>query len=335
MKNIIKKFNQLNIAVIGDVMLDVFTYGVSERLSPEAPVPVIRIGKKNYCAGGAGNVSRNLQALGVQSSIFGVVGDDEYGQRLINTIENDKILNHILVDINRPTTTKERFVAGQQQLLRVDNESTENLTSDIEAELLISFQKLVDEKKLHAVIFSDYKKGVLSSCLINKIIEIANKNNILTALDPKPNNLGIVKNLTVLKPNRVEAFTLANYKDEPFANQERRFKLLEEAACILYDKYQPKYLVISLSADGIGIFYNQKLQIIPTYAKEVFDVSGAGDTLISALVASLSAGATIEEATTIANIASGIAVGKLGTSIVNEQEILDGLSNTFKKLDKK
>ena len=175
--------------------------------------------------------------------------------------------------------------------------------------------------QINALIFSDYKKGVLSTALVQKLIDCANKNNVITALDPKPGSLDAVTNLTVLKPNRSEAFALAEMKDDLFASAETRKALLLEAAEKIYKKYTPKYLVISLSADGLAIYENGKLNVIPTAAKEVFDVSGAGDTLMASMTCALASGGCIMDAAKIGNIASGIAVGKRGTSCISRSEI--------------
>ena len=323
MKKILDRFNSLNVAVIGDVMLDIFTYGISERLSPEAPVPVIRIFKKEYCPGGAGNVAENLAALDVKCSLFGVVGADIDGEKLSSCFKSGNIGTYLFKDASRPTTVKERFVANQQQLLRVDAENTKKIDSNIENFFVENISKLMQQGKLNALIFSDYKKGVLSTQLVQKLIDCANANHVITALDPKPGSLDIVKNLTVLKPNRTEAFALAEMKDDLFASASVREKLLLEAARKIYEKYTPEYLVISLSADGLAIYENGRLNIIPTAAKEVFDVSGAGDTLMASMTCSLASGGCIMDAAQIGNIASGIAVGKRGTSCVSRNEILN------------
>ncbi len=322
MKKIIEKFNSLNIVVIGDVMLDIFTYGISERLSPEAPVPIIRIDQRKFCAGGAGNVSNNLQALGIKNYLFGVIGDDSAAQQLTDILSVSAIDNYLCSTPNRPTTTKDRFIAGTQQLLRVDHESTEKISADLEITILENLKTLLNEKKIDAIIFSDYNKGTLSNKLVADIMELAANQNIITALDPKPNSIEIPKNLTILKPNRKEAFNLANMSDNLFGTKEERLGLLEKAAKIIYDRYQPEYLVISLSADGIAIYQDGKLSITPTAAKEVFDVSGAGDTLLSTLVGALAAGGTILESTSLANISATIAVSKSGTSSVSADELL-------------
>lgn len=322
MKNIVNKFNKLRLAVLGDVMLDIFTYGVSERLSPEAPVPVIRIFKKEYCAGGAGNVAENLAALGTECSLFGIIGDDIEGQQLEKELISKNIRTSLLHDNTRHTTVKERFVANHQQLLRVDTENTNHISSANDNILAEKLCELMNSKSIDAIIFSDYKKGVLSTELVQKLIDCANRNNIISALDPKPGSLDIVRNLTILKPNRTEAFALAGIKDDLFATPAERQKLLLQAALAISEKYTPEYLVISLSADGLAILENGKLNIIPTAAKEVFDVSGAGDTLMASMTCALASGGKIMDAAAIGNIASGIAVGKRGTSCVSSSEIL-------------
>lgn len=323
MKKILDRFNELNVAVLGDVMLDIFTYGISERLSPEAPVPVIRIHKKEYCAGGAGNVAENLASLDVKCTLFGLIGSDYNGKKLAESISTANIASRLIEDASRPTTVKERFVANHQQLLRVDAEETSVCTAELQQLFFDELSSLIKNKKIDALIFSDYKKGVLSTTLVQKLIDCANENQIVTALDPKPGSLDVVKNLTILKPNRTEAFALAGMKDDLFADSVTRRELLLNAAEKIYQKYTPEYLVISLSADGLAIYGNGSLNIIPTAAKEVFDVSGAGDTLIASMTCAVASGGDIMSAAKIGNIASGIAVGKRGTSCVSRSEILD------------
>ncbi len=326
MKRIVENFSNLSIAVIGDVMLDIFTYGLSNRLSPEAPVPIIRINDKVFSAGGAGNVSNNLQALGVKSYIFGVVGNDQYAKTLQDIFEKNSITTFLSCDPTRSTTVKERFIVGNQQLLRVDSEVTEKISESIENEIMTNLKNLVAFQKIDAIIISDYNKGTVSDSLVKSITKLAKEYNIITALDPKPNSLKDFSNLTVLKPNRQETFSLANMEDDFFADRTARLELLTRAAKIISEKYQPENLVISLSADGIAIYKDEKLNVIPTVCKEVFDVSGAGDTLIGTLVSALSYGATIEESTLLANIASGIVVSKIGTASVTQSELSSALS---------
>lgn len=326
MKRIVENFSNLSIAVIGDVMLDIFSYGLSNRLSPEAPVPIIRINDKVFSAGGAGNVSNNLQALGVKSYIFGVVGNDQYAKTLQDIFEKNSITTFLSCDSNRTTTVKERFIVGNQQLLRVDSEVTEKISESIENEIMTNLKNLVAFQKIDAIIISDYNKGTVSDSLVKSITKLAKEYNIITALDPKPNSLKDFSNLTVLKPNRQETFSLANMEDDFFADRTARLELLTRAAKIISEKYQPENLVISLSADGIAIYKDEKLNVIPTACKEVFDVSGAGDTLIGTLVSALSCGATIEESTLLANIASGIVVSKIGTASITQSELSSALS---------
>ena len=323
MKKILDRFNELSVAVLGDVMLDIFTYGISDRLSPEAPVPVIRILKKDYCAGGAGNVAENLASLDAKCSLFGIIGNDYNGRKLSESIRNSNIELCLVTDETRPTTVKERFVANHQQLLRVDAENTSVCSEAVQNIFSERLFDLIQNGKIDALIFSDYKKGVLSTALVQKLIDCANENNVITALDPKPGSLDVVKNLTILKPNRTEAFALAGMKDDLFATAAERRELLIQAAQRIYEKYTPKYLIISLSADGLAIYENGKLNIIPTAAKEVFDVSGAGDTLMASMTCALASCNSIQDAAKIGNIASGIAVGKRGTSCVSRSEILN------------
>lgn len=310
-------FPSRRVAVIGDVMLDGYVWGRAGRISPEAPVPVVEVNKVTSCLGGAANVMRNVSTLGGQVAAFGVVGGDADGEEVRRQLESYGISPAgLVVDASRRTTHKQRVIAGNQQLLRVDYEDVAPVSDAIRETLAERLTKLIGEGRVDAVIFEDYGKGVLSEELVARVVEAASKSGVITLLDPKPGNLAPVGHITMMKPNRSEAMTLAGIKERPGEN-----RIAEAAAKILAD-WELEYLLISLAGDGMALSRpDGTLKIIPTRAREVFDVSGAGDTVVAACSLALSSGAAPETAAELANYAAGIVVGKVGTVTVSADEL--------------
>jgi D-beta-D-heptose 7-phosphate kinase/D-beta-D-heptose 1-phosphate adenosyltransferase len=326
LENIVNNFGQSRIAVVGDLMLDVYIWGETSRISPEAPVPIVQVDKKTSCLGGAANVMRNVVTLGGNATAFGVVGDDEDGRELgslLNKYDIDS--SSLTISATRRTTNKQRVVASAQQLLRIDFEDTAKLEQTERQKITDQLLELIENKHVDAIIFEDYGKGVLSEEMLNLIVPAAHKKGIITALDPKPGHLMKVKNLTVMKPNRLEAFAMAgafNHNDEK--EQVSQDTALQNVAKILLESWQPEQLLISLASQGMALFRKDKEMVVsPTKAREVYDVSGAGDTVIAAYTLSIVAGASSEEAAEIANHAAGIVVGKVGTVTVSKKELID------------
>ena len=322
---IVDKFRDIRVAVVGDLMLDVYIWGKASRISPEAPVPVVQVKEKNCCLGGAGNVMRNIVTLGAKVKAYGVIGDDLDGSEMKTLFEVYGIDPASLsVDGSRRTTKKERIIASAQQLLRVDFEDTEKLDDVIRQEMLVEITKLIDSNTLDAIIFEDYDKGVLNEEMLNHIIACAKEKNIITSLDPKPGHLMKVKGLTVMKPNRSEAFAITGTFPQGNGIAVENDTQLHAVAAQLLDEWEPDYLIISLAAQGMALFRKDaEMVVIPTKAREVYDVSGAGDTVIAAFTLALSTGADPVEAAEIANHAAGIVVGKVGTVTVSKEELLE------------
>ncbi|MBQ4315484.1 MAG: hypothetical protein IJW08_01640 [Lentisphaeria bacterium] len=316
-------FSGARVAVVGDVMLDVYLWGQVSRISPEAPVPVVSVDRRTSCLGGASNVMRNLRTLGAAAYAYGVVGDDEAGRELADNLKEFGVFDDgIIIDSSRRTTEKKRIVAGSQQLLRVDTEDTFEVDNSIRKRLVEKVISRIRAGELDAVIFEDYNKGLLSAWMLNEIICEAKKHGVITALDPKPGSLEPVKNLSVMKPNRVEAFALAGIADDGAMIDVRNNTLLHTVADKLLDIWEPELLLLSLASQGMALFRKgREVEVIPTRAREVFDVSGAGDTVTATYTVSAISGAPARIAAEIANRAAGIVVGKVGTAPIMFDEL--------------
>ena len=320
MKSLLKKISTLHVLVIGDVMLDHYIWGDTGRISPEAPVPVVDVQRDSYSAGGAANVALNLASLGARATIAGFFGRDDAGKRLTGILTQRGITT-IATPGTGSTIVKTRVLLRRQQLCRIDRESPVHDYA-IDPELIEeTFEKVI--KKVDAVIFSDYAKGLLTDEMVAKVTGMAREHKKLVAIDPKPRRKLKFFQPDIITPNRKEALQLAGLEPEPH----QPFPAAEVCARI-YEQYQPKHLVITLSEDGMLLSNNGKAgRIIPTMAREVFDVSGAGDTSIAALTLGLASGALLEEAAQFANAAAGVVVGKLGTATVTPKELLEYVSS--------
>jgi D-beta-D-heptose 7-phosphate kinase/D-beta-D-heptose 1-phosphate adenosyltransferase len=319
MKSLLKKISQLHVLVIGDVMLDHYVWGDAQRISPEAPVPVVDIERDSYSAGGAANVALNIASLGAKATLAGFFGRDDAGKRLEGILKTKNIAT-IATPGTGSTIVKTRVLVRRQQLCRLDRESPQHDYAIDSGKIEETFAKAV--KKCDAVILSDYAKGLLTDELVAKVTGLAREHGKLIAIDPKPRRKLRFHQPDLITPNRKEALQLAGVEPEPH----QPFPAAEVCARI-YEQYRPKHLVITLSEDGMLLSHNGKAgRIIPTAAREVFDVSGAGDTSIAALTLGLAAGAVLEEAAQFANAAAGVVVAKLGTATVTPEEILEHVS---------
>lgn len=309
---ILEAFKDIKIAVIGDMMLDDYIIGSVDRISPEAPVPVVNVKEERFVLGGAANVVNNLSALGAQTFSFGVIGNDANGERLTNEFVNNFInVKGVVKADDRPTIVKRRIIAHNQQLLRLDWEEKKDITREHEDQLLENLRENIDE--IDAIILSDYDKGVLTERVAKEIIKLANEKGKIVTVDPKPKNAMNYVGATSMTPNRKEAMECLGVDRMDDAE-----KLGEE----LKEKLNLTNLLLTRSEEGMSLFLDEVVNI-PTFAKEVYDVTGAGDTVISVFTLAAAAGATWHEAAKIANTAAGVVVGRMGTSTVTKSEIVE------------
>jgi D-beta-D-heptose 7-phosphate kinase/D-beta-D-heptose 1-phosphate adenosyltransferase len=315
LSQLLKKITKLRILVVGDVMLDHYLWGDATRISPEAPVPVVDIARDSWTAGGAANVALNIASLGAGCAVSGFIGKDDAGVRLASILHEKKIAT-IGTPGEAPTILKTRVLVQHQQLCRLDREAPPTAyqfpTSKIDAMLAKEISAS------DAVIISDYAKGIVSDELIARVSELGRAAGKFVALDPKPKRKLAFKGLDLITPNKREALQLAGMETMPHVP----FPAAEVCAR-LQELYATKHLVITLGEEGMLLSSNGRiLKTIPTAAREVYDVSGAGDTSLAALVLALAAGASLEMAAQFANAAAGVVVGKLGTATVTPEELL-------------
>ncbi len=306
------KKSKPNILVVGDLMIDHYLWGSCERISPEAPVQVVDINNETTVLGGAGNVINNLNALGAKVSVSSVIGDDNNGLELLEMLKDiDVDSSNIAIQESRKTSKKSRVIAVSQQILRYDKESKEDIASESVEAIYKSIESSISSYDI--IILSDYGKGVLTDELCQKIIQLANENNVRVLVDPKGSDFEKYRGAHLLTPNKKEAMlaTSIDIKDE---------SSLEMALVKLKKECDLGISLITLSEDGIAV-YDEKMKKFPTVAKEVFDVTGAGDTVIASIAFALSSSKNIEEAAQFSNLAAGVVVGKIGSATVTLDEI--------------
>ena len=302
------------ILVIGDLMIDHYLWGKCERISPEAPVQIVNIDKESSVLGGAGNVINNLRALGSRVDVLSVVGDDYVANELKALLENIKVQsNMLIIEQNRKTSKKSRLIASQQQVLRYDNESIEDISSASEKEIINKLSANISNYDV--VILSDYGKGVLTTKLTQEIISISNKNKVKVFVDPKGKDYSKYKGAYTLTPNKKEAIEASNILINDNESLEKAIKKLKEE-CEL------EVSLITLSDSGIAIF-DDNLRIKPTVAREVYDVTGAGDTVIASIAFAIANHMKIDDAIQFANLAAGVVVGKIGSATASLDEIYE------------
>ncbi|MDX4058493.1 D-glycero-beta-D-manno-heptose-7-phosphate kinase [Aliarcobacter skirrowii] len=303
-----------NILVIGDLMIDHYLWGSCDRISPEAPVQVVNVKKENSVLGGAGNVINNLVSLGSSVEVISVIGDDSVANELKTLLSNIGVsFDNLVVEKGRKTSKKSRLMASNQQVLRYDSESVDEISKNSSNKILEILEKNI--KNYSAIILSDYKKGVLTTTLTQDIIKLANRHKIKVLADPKGKDFSKYKGAYTLTPNKKEAMEATNIdiKDE---------KSLVEALKSLKQNCNLEVSLITLSEQGIAIF-DDELFTSPTAAREVFDVTGAGDTVIASITFALSCGVDIKKALYFANLAAGVVVGKIGSATASLDEIYE------------
>jgi D-beta-D-heptose 7-phosphate kinase/D-beta-D-heptose 1-phosphate adenosyltransferase len=321
-REILSAAKKTRVLVVGDVMLDQFIWGSVSRISPEAPVPVVDFVRESFMPGGAANVARNLVALGTPADLFGVIGMDDAAEKLQGLLCDKKIgCPGLVKSAVRHTSIKTRIVAHQQQVVRVDRETRGPVDGKTLATLVAVIKKAV--AKADAVIVGDYGKGVVTQPLLNEIKSLCHARGVWLSLDPKPVHHLNLNGLSLITPNRKEAFELANLADDtknvnPLADE--NLLLVTER---LLQELNPALLLITLGELGMLLCQRgAKPFHIPTVAQEVFDVSGAGDTVIATFTLAIAAGASPVEAAVLSNYAAGIVVGKVGTATTTPEELL-------------
>jgi len=315
LKRLVKKIKNKNIAVIGDIIVDHYIWGDVERISPEAPVPVVFVKKEEYKPGGASNTCNNIISLSGKTTLFGTIGNDEIGKRAILKFKNINIdTSSIIIDSSRPTTLKTRIIARKQQVVRVDKEKTEKLKKEISDKILNNLEEKINE--FDGIIISDYGKGVVNRYLLSKLIPFVVKKKKIITVDPKTEHFFYYKNVTSLTPNHFEASSAIHLRCETD-------KEVETAGKKIMKKLNSTSLLITRGEKGMTLFTRDKIYHIPTVAKEVFDVTGAGDTVIATLTMALSSGIDFLNSSKIANVAAGIVIGKIGAATTTIQEILN------------
>lgn len=312
--SLVDKLADHRILCVGDVMLDRYVYGHVDRISPEAPIPVLRIQREDVALGGAGNVVRNIVSLGGRVDLIGVIGQDQAGYDLSNYLTSmPQVTSYLLTDTSRPTTVKTRYVAEGQQLLRSDQEVNQEVSSDVAQQILMRVKGALDDCAI--VILSDYAKGVLSREVVAEIIRIANDKKRMVLIDPKGRDFAHYRGATILTPNRKE---LSEVSGTPIQTVEQA----EIAARNLIEKHNLQGVLSKLGSDGVCIVMrDQPAEHFKTLAREVFDVSGAGDTVLATLALGLAGGLSPADSSALANIAGSIVVGKTGTASTTRDEL--------------
>jgi len=309
---ILKEFGKKKIFIIGDLILDRYIWGKVNRISPEAPVPVVEVTNEDYLLGGASNVAHNIVALGGHATVAGVTGHDRAGEVLVNLLKEKGITCKGIFGCSKPTTVKTRVIAHNQQVVRFDREDKEKIEGKVLKLLLEYMYRMIPNHD--AVIISDYKKGVVSSELVREVVKISRPARIFVSVDPKVGHFHCYRNVSLITPNLMEASNASGVeiKDE---------KSLMSAGKTLLRKIPCDAVLITRGEQGMSLFEKNKVAHIPTVARNVYDVTGAGDTVIAAFTLAHAAGANLKEAAVIANHVAGIVVGKVGTAVATPEEL--------------
>ena len=321
-EKIIANFGKAKILILGDIMLDEYLYGDVGRISPEAPVPVVDIKEERLKLGGAANVANNIATLGDEPILLGTVGEDDASIKLSQLLKNCNITRDFLInDSERRTTIKTRIIAQSQQIVRADREDTKDISENIEKIVLTRFRSVVD--KINAIIISDYGKGVITASLLEKVIPACKENNVFIAVDPKESHFFNYKDVSVVTPNHHVAGFVAGHR----IVNENDLKIVSR---ILLDKLQAESLLITRGSKGMALFTaDDQVDYFPTVARKVFDVTGAGDTVISVFVSAVTAGATLKEAAIISNCAAGAVVREIGTATITSKKLTQEFKDNF------
>lgn len=329
LNRLVDRLSESKILVIGDWMLDGFVWGTVERISPEAPVPVVKVNHESFAPGGALNVANNIRTLGGTVYPCGLVGRDLHGRMLVRAMRKEGIdTGGAIYDGTRPTTLKTRIVAHSQQVVRFDREDARDLSREELKKVLAFAEKILP--KVDAVIIEDYGKGMITPEVLTHVVKQAKNFKKPILVDPKEKHFSYYRGITAITPNRKEALSAYGQTSDGRAPELREVgkKLLNQFSC--------EAVLITLGEEGMALFEKNGAMIkIPTTAQEVYDVSGAGDTVIAVFAMAISTGASMREAAVLANCAAGIVVGKLGTATLTPQELKASLSRSSNRLPKR
>jgi D-beta-D-heptose 7-phosphate kinase/D-beta-D-heptose 1-phosphate adenosyltransferase len=328
LSSLLDQLHRCHLAVIGDLMLDEYLWGHIERISPEAPVPILNVVRRSSTLGGAGNVAENLRSLGVGVTVLGVVGEDETGRKICDLLRaHGADLAGVIPDASRQSTRKVRLMSLEhaQQVFRLDEESTKNLGSQVEKKLIGGIAGI--KNGIQGIVCSDYRKGVLSDSVLAATFGAARQRGIRTIVAPKDSNAEKYRGANILMPNARELMQLS-------ANKSNGQVSLAEAALTLIEKLSLEGLVVTRGSEGMSLFEKTDSGVkrgdIPTTARGVYDVTGAGDTAIAAFAAAVASGASFGDAAELANVTAGIKVGKRGTASVSVEEIRQSMQHNEK-----
>ena len=323
------QFTGCRIAVLGDLMLDRYVFGHATRISQEAPVPVVQVLRQSNVPGGAANVARNVLSLGGHAEVFGTIGKDADGKLLKKLLqEAGGGVNGLVCALEAVTTVKMRILASDQQIVRVDYEQPDQISESHRGALLERLESYLETEPCDALILEDYAKGIFTAHFMNAVVRIAQRYGVAVALDPHPTHPFDVKGLKFMTPNRMEAFALAGMPFEHGIGNPERDLPLQRVGEELMRRWQPELLMITLGAEGIALYPREggRPLYIPTQARRVFDVSGAGDTVMATMALALAVGAAPETAAAIANHAAGVVVGYVGTRAIEAAELREALT---------
>ena len=317
-KELFKSFSSVKIGVIGDVMLDTYWWGNVERISPEAPVPVVTVNRKEYRIGGAGNVALNLASLGTPVSVFSVIGNDDDGQVLTGLLnENNIDTAYLLKSGKRITTNKMRVISRNQQMMRLDSETLLQLDHEQEQQLIAQLEKFIKDESPAAIIFEDYNKGVLTENIIQSITEVCKKNAVITAVDPKRKHFFEYRGVDIFKPNLKEAREALNLLIEDV--NENALALIHQK---LFNELNHRISFITLSEKGVFYEDGKESRVVPSHIRNVADVSGAGDTVIAVATLIYALTRNTRMMAEIANLAGGLVCESVGTVAIDKSKLL-------------
>ena len=320
LRKFISRFPRARVLVLGDVMMDEYVWGTVSRISPEAPVPVVAVRRETVKVGGAANVAANIAALGGQVDLVGVVGNDVQAERLAHELELAGVLSDgLVVDASRPTTVKSRVVAGSQHIVRFDRESESPLSAAVRARMIDMVRERLPQAD--ALLISDYAKGIVGPQTVRDLLRLARRHKKFVAVDPKIQHMGLFRGVTVVAPNHHEAAAAAGVRIRSEAD-------LLRVGEMLLRRLKARAVLVTRGEHGMSLFeVGKPVTHIPTFAREVYDVTGAGDTVMAALSLALASGAGMHEAAVLGNYAAGVVVGKRGTATVVREELERAVRN--------